>query len=111
MKKVVILADILLAVLFGLFLCVETMSVYIIGSLFLVILFLITEILIILYASEFFKILKWFVNIFTVSIPLAHLPKAFLLVALSQYEYLLFLIILFVVSLFRIVCSFRVVTQ
>ncbi len=107
MKKMVILADILLVVLFGLFLCVETMNVYVIGGVFLVILLLITEIFIILYAPRVLKFLNWFIGIFTVSIPLAHLPNALVLVAFSQYGCLLLLITLFVVSLFRIVCSFR----
>lgn len=108
MKKMVILADILLLVLFGLFLCVETMDAYVIFVGFFVISLLITEIFIILYAPRVLKFLKWFISISTVSILLAQLPNALVLVALSQYGCLLLLITLFVVSLFRIVCIFRV---
>ena len=108
MKKVVALVDILMAVLFGVFSCIGTMSAYTIGCLFFVIFLLIAEVLIILYALKYFKFLKWFVSILTVSTLLICLPNAFILVSLSQYKYLVLLIMLFIASLFRVLCSFRV---
>ena len=108
MKKAVVFADVLFAVLFSLLFSMQTMSTYSVVAFFVILSFLVVEVLFILLARRWYIPIKWLGIILMASIVLSHIPKALVLVSLNQYGYIVLLVALFVVALFRTICSFLV---
>ncbi len=108
MKRTIIFADVFLAVLFSLFFGMQIMHIYVVVECLLIFFFLLTEVIIVLFAPSWYTPLKWLGIIFTVSVVTTHLPGALVMVSINHYKYIALLIAVIIVASVRIVCSFLV---